>query len=63
MKNVLGAVLLLLTMTILLGGCASSESSGTQSSLPGSSVPGEKRDATDVTPGMGPGGASANVHF
>lgn len=53
--------ILLSTIAGLFSGCASDSS--TQSSTPQAAVPGERRDGGEVTPGMGPGGASANVRF
>jgi PBP1b-binding outer membrane lipoprotein LpoB len=53
--------LLLGAALCLIGGCASDQT--VTETAPTGAVAGEKVGGTDVTPGMGPSGAGANVHF
>ena len=48
-------------LLLMMNACASKDEMVT--TKPTGTVPGEKVTSEGATPGMGPGGASANVHF
>jgi hypothetical protein len=58
-----GRGVLFLAVICLLNACASKSEVVTEGSQNRAPVAGESRSGTDVTPGAGPGGASANVRW